>query len=250
MAVPARHIVRIEAEHLLALGHHILEDLVERVADMNVAVGVRRPVVQHKARSALARGAQRLVKAELLPPRQNFRLLLRQTSAHREIGLGQEQRLGIIARFGRRIGHAGPSNKPVAVRKGSRPGRPQSYWGEPGAANRRSFKGIKASGATGQRKKNVEYIRAKREVRHALVISDPSPVGSVHTMWAGVGQAAVIGMVVTAIAGPVSQWIGRAPEIGASIKEKLAVLDAPLASLGELQNALAGGQGALRVSEA
>jgi predicted PurR-regulated permease PerM len=155
----------------------------------------------------------------------------------------------------------------------------------------------------------VEYIRAKREVRHALVISDPSPVGSVHTMWAGVGQAAVIGiflllfgaflyisrpfvlpvlaagivaltlaplvkaakargipssisalfillvavgvisLVVTAIAGPVSQWIGRAPEIGASIKEKLAVLDAPLASLGELQNALAGGQGALQVSE-
>jgi len=40
----------------------------------------------------------------------------------------------------------------------------------------------------------VEYIRAKREVRHALVISDPSPVGSVHTMWAGVGQAAVIGI--------------------------------------------------------
>ena len=155
----------------------------------------------------------------------------------------------------------------------------------------------------------MEYIRAKREVRHALVISDPSPVGSVHTIWAGVGQAAVIGiflllfgaflyigrafvlpvlaagvvsltlaplvkaakvrgvppwisalfillvavgvisLVVTAIAGPVSQWIGRAPEIGASIKEKLAVLDAPLASLSELQSALAGGQGVLQVSE-
>ncbi|MGA9891320.1 MAG: AI-2E family transporter [Xanthobacteraceae bacterium] len=155
----------------------------------------------------------------------------------------------------------------------------------------------------------MEYIRAKREVRHALVISDPSPVGSVHTLWAGVGQAATVGiflllfgaflyvgrafvlpvlaagvvaltlaplvkaakargvppaisalfillvavgvisLVVTAVAGPVSQWIGRAPEIGASIKEKLAVLEAPLASLTELQSALAGGEGALRVSE-
>jgi predicted PurR-regulated permease PerM len=155
----------------------------------------------------------------------------------------------------------------------------------------------------------VEYFRARREVHHALVISDPSPVDSVHTMWAAAGQAATIGifllllgaflyigrafvlpvlaagvvaltlaplvkaakargvppwisalfilliavgvisLIVTAVAGPVSQWIGRAPEIGASIKEKLAVLDAPLASLGELQKALAGGQGALQVSE-
>jgi predicted PurR-regulated permease PerM len=155
----------------------------------------------------------------------------------------------------------------------------------------------------------VEYFRAKREVRHALVISDPAPVDSVHNMWTGAGQAAdigiflllfgaflylgrafvlpvlaaavvaltlaplvkaarrrgvppwitallilvfaagAIGLLATALAGPVSQWIGRAPEIGASIKEKLAVLDAPLASLQELQNALAGGQDALRVSE-
>jgi predicted PurR-regulated permease PerM len=155
----------------------------------------------------------------------------------------------------------------------------------------------------------VEYFRARREVRHALVISDPSPVDSVHTMWAGAGQAATIGiflllfgaflyfgrpfvlpvlaaavvaltlaplvkaakrrgvppaitallvlliavgaisLLATAIAGPVSQWIGRAPEIGASIKEKLAVLDAPLASFQELQNSLSGGGSELRVSE-
>jgi predicted PurR-regulated permease PerM len=155
----------------------------------------------------------------------------------------------------------------------------------------------------------VEYIRAKREVRHALVISDPSPVNSVHNMWAGVGQAATIGiflllfgaflyigrpfvlpvlaaavaaltlapliktakklgvppwitsllvllvaagaisLIVTAIAGPVSQWIARAPEIGASIKQKLSVLDAPLASLHELENSLFSNEGSLSVSE-
>ena len=154
----------------------------------------------------------------------------------------------------------------------------------------------------------MEYIRAKRELRHALVISDPSPVGSVHTMWASAGQAATIGiflllfgaflyvgraillpvlaaavaaltlaplvktarrlgippwltsllilvvtlgalsLIVTALAGPVSEWIGRAPEIGSSIKQKLTVLDQPLASLHELEESLFGA-GGLNVNE-
>jgi predicted PurR-regulated permease PerM len=155
---------------------------------------------------------------------------------------------------------------------------------------------------------SVDYIRGKREVHHALVISDPSPVDSMQAMWAGVSQAAIIGIflllfgaflyfgkplvlpvfaaavvaltlapglkfarqhgmphgittlvvllfiigaiggVVTAIAGPISQWIGRAPEIGANIKQKLSVLDAPLAALQELQTSLSGGS-SVSVSE-
>lgn len=154
----------------------------------------------------------------------------------------------------------------------------------------------------------MDYIRAGREVRHALVISDPLPVDSVNKMWASAGQAATIGIFlllfgaflyfghalllpifaaavlaltlsplvkaakglgvprwVTAIvillvgfgalslgamalAGPVSQWIGRAPEIGASIKDKLAVLDEPLASLHELQVSLFGDNAGLNVN--
>jgi predicted PurR-regulated permease PerM len=156
---------------------------------------------------------------------------------------------------------------------------------------------------------SVDYVRGKREVRHALVISDPSPVDSIRVMWAGVSQAAIIGIfmllfgaflyfgkplvlpvfaaavvaltlapalkfakrhgvphsistllvlllmagaiggIATAIAGPVSQWIGRAPEIGANIKQKLSVLDAPLAALQELQASLSGGNGSVSVSE-
>ena len=38
-----------------------------------------------------------------------------------------------------------------------------------------------------------------------------------------------------------SEWIGRAPEIGASIRQKLSVLDQPLASLRELEDSLFGG---------
>jgi predicted PurR-regulated permease PerM len=43
---------------------------------------------------------------------------------------------------------------------------------------------------------------------------------------------------VTLLASPVSEWIAKAPEIGATIKQKLYVLDRPLAALRELQDVL------------
>jgi predicted PurR-regulated permease PerM len=50
-----------------------------------------------------------------------------------------------------------------------------------------------------------------------------------------------LGIAATAMTGPVSEWISRAPEIGATIKERLSVLDRPLASLRELEGMLFGG---------
>ena len=61
----------------------------------------------------------------------------------------------------------------------------------------------------------------------------------------------VVNGIVTLMAAPVIDWIGKAPEIGKTLKEKLQVLDAPLASLRELQNAIVsqtGDQGALKVT--
>jgi predicted PurR-regulated permease PerM len=49
-----------------------------------------------------------------------------------------------------------------------------------------------------------------------------------------------LSVAATALAGPVSEWIGRAPEIGASIRQKLAVLEQPLASLLQLEETLFG----------
>lgn len=43
---------------------------------------------------------------------------------------------------------------------------------------------------------------------------------------------------ITLLAGPVSEWIGRAPEIGTEIRNKLHVLNTPLAKLHELQSSL------------
>ena len=150
----------------------------------------------------------------------------------------------------------------------------------------------------------MEYIRAKRATRYALVISDPQPVGSIGGLWSSAGQAASIGifllllggflyigrgillpiliaavvsltlapliragknygispwitallivflaigalaLAAMALAGPVSEWIGRAPEIGATIKQKLVVLQAPLAALRRLQTDLFGSEAA------
>ena len=64
MAVPAGHVVRIVAEHLLRARHHVLEDLVERMADMDVAVGIGRPVVEDEFRPALRRLAQPAIEVE------------------------------------------------------------------------------------------------------------------------------------------------------------------------------------------
>ena len=50
----------------------------------------------------------------------------------------------------------------------------------------------------------------------------------------------VLGLAVTAMAGPVSEWISRAPEIWSNVKEKLAVLEEPLASARQLETALFG----------
>ena len=146
----------------------------------------------------------------------------------------------------------------------------------------------------------MEYLRARREVRHALVISDPKPVDSVEHMWLSASSAATIGiflllfggflyigraialpilaaaiisltlaplikgarrhgvspwisailivllgigaaaLAAMALAGPVSEWIGRAPEIGSVVRQKLAVLDEPLAALRQLQATLFG----------
>ena len=56
----------------------------------------------------------------------------------------------------------------------------------------------------------------------------------------GIGAVTLAAM---ALSGPVSEWIGRAPDIWASLKEKLAVLEQPLASLRQLEAALFGTSG-------
>ncbi|HYC16782.1 MAG TPA: AI-2E family transporter [Pseudolabrys sp.] len=62
------------------------------------------------------------------------------------------------------------------------------------------------------------------------------PLVSALVLWLLV--IAVFYGVIVLLASPVVDWIGKAPEIGRNIQEKLHVLDRPLASLQELRDAL------------
>ena len=73
VAVPARHVGRIEAVERARLDDDVLEDLVDRMPDMDHAVGIRRTVVQHEARPSAREFAQLRVRcrapASAAPPR-------------------------------------------------------------------------------------------------------------------------------------------------------------------------------------
>ena len=111
VAIPARHIGRVETGHLLRADDQVLQDLVERVADMEVAVGIGRAVMENELLPAFALFAQPLVKAHAGPARQMIGFALREFGPHRKIGLRQEQSFGIVAhRRGFCIGH-GPAKR-------------------------------------------------------------------------------------------------------------------------------------------
>ncbi len=56
----------------------------------------------------------------------------------------------------------------------------------------------------------------------------------------GIVILGVVALGATLVANPISEWIGRAPEIGAAIRQKLYVLDRPLAALQEMQKLFMG----------
>ena len=73
----------------------------------------------------------------------------------------------------------------------------------------------------------------------------PTWVTAIVILLLGLGFVSIAAM---ALARPVSEWIGRAPEIGASIRDKLAVLDEPMAALHQLETSLFGDSAGVNVS--
>ena len=54
MAVPARHIRGIKTTQCLALDDDVLQYLVNGMADMDIAIGIGRAIMQHKPWTALS----------------------------------------------------------------------------------------------------------------------------------------------------------------------------------------------------
>ncbi|MNS72395.1 hypothetical protein D3C72_1058060 [compost metagenome] len=97
VAVPAGDVVDVIAQQEARTDHEVLQRLVQGVADVDVAVGVGRAVVQDVERRllGLTRGAQ--VAVEVAPGGDDLRLLLRQPAPHGEGRLGQEDGVAIVA---------------------------------------------------------------------------------------------------------------------------------------------------------
>src|SRR3546814_18443899 len=72
-----------------------------RVADVHVAIRVRRSVVEDELLAALAAFANLRFEIALEPFGENRRFLLRQAGLHRKVGIGQEDGIAVI----RSVGH-------------------------------------------------------------------------------------------------------------------------------------------------
>ena len=72
-------------------------------------------------------------------------------------------------------------------------------------------------------------------VRFGSRLSIPQPVSALLVVFS---VAAVIGLLITFFAAPITEWIARAPEIGAAVRAKLRVLDYPIQVLHDIKSAI------------
>jgi len=119
VAIPARHIGRIEAGQRLGLDDDVLEYLVDRMANVDVAVGIGRAVMQDELGPPGGLLAYALVALLLLPVPNPARLPLGQVTPHGERSVGQVQ--GVLV-----ISHVGCGERRVATRKAPSPSKQPS----------------------------------------------------------------------------------------------------------------------------
>ena len=84
VAVPARDIQSIKARFLRRAVHHILENFVQRGADVQVTIGIGRAIVEYEFLPPEAGCTQFAPNILCIPARQDRRLPLRQIAAHGE----------------------------------------------------------------------------------------------------------------------------------------------------------------------
>jgi hypothetical protein len=89
----------VVARHRAGLHDEVLQDLVEDVPVVDVAVRVRRTIVEHEPRGAGgdAGGEDLAIQALLLPLGEELRLALGEIAAHRERGVRKVDRILVLA---------------------------------------------------------------------------------------------------------------------------------------------------------
>ena len=97
MAIPAGHVAYLAALEQLILIDRVLENFVEGVANVQIAIGVGWPIVEHKHLAGVV-DRQRFVDLVLGPKGLNLRLALGSVGPHVKAGLGQQN--GVFVAFG------------------------------------------------------------------------------------------------------------------------------------------------------
>ena len=100
MAIPARHEGHLVPLHQTRTHHKILQHLVKEVPQVQVPVGKRRAIVEHKRLRRRTGFTQLFSKVDLGPPRYRVRLVGRKASPHGEVCLGQVERVFPLSLFG------------------------------------------------------------------------------------------------------------------------------------------------------
>ena len=96
VAIPTRHIRRVEPGQRFGADDDVFQDFIERVPEVQIAVGVGRAIVQDEFWPSGAGCADSLVELVLLPGGNPARLAARQIAAHGEGRIGQIQRFSIM----------------------------------------------------------------------------------------------------------------------------------------------------------
>src|SRR5215469_6479751 len=91
VAIPSRDVWGVEAGHRLRFHNKIFERLIQCVAEVDLAVGIRRAVVQQVLGSTFSRFSNSLINADFLPEFQPFWLVLWQIRLHGEASFRQVQ---------------------------------------------------------------------------------------------------------------------------------------------------------------
>ena len=85
MAVVARDVRGVEPRHRAGLHDEVLEDLVQRGAEVDLPVGVRRTIVQDELRASGASFTDPLVQTHFLPAGERLRFGRLKVGLHREV---------------------------------------------------------------------------------------------------------------------------------------------------------------------
>ncbi len=130
VAIPTRHVRRVAPAQRLVADNDVLKNLIERRANMHIAIGEGGPIVQNKSLRARPPLLDLTIKPAFLPLLEPFRLARHQVRLHREIGLGQIQcilifhfiRMRNLSAWGKGVnaGNSGQNGRSAIPERGAR----------------------------------------------------------------------------------------------------------------------------------